>query len=92
MRQEMMGFGVTVASADHTQTICTSLQTENHTNTSSLNFYRPDALPTNSVKALKDTLQIIKQIDISAWLGNLDNSSKSPITGQVFLGSVAKVK
>jgi len=26
------------------QTICTSLQTENHTNTSSLNFYRPDAL------------------------------------------------
>jgi len=30
---------------DHMQTICTSLQTENHTNTSSLNFYRPDALP-----------------------------------------------
>ena len=27
------------------QTICTSLQTDNHTNTSSLNFYRPDALP-----------------------------------------------
>ena len=27
-------------------TICrTSLQTDNHTNTSSLNFYRPDALP-----------------------------------------------
>ena len=36
------------------QTICTSLQTDNHTNISSLNFYRPDALPggwrpTNSV-------------------------------------------
>ena len=30
---------------DHMQTICTSLQTENHTNTSSLKFYRPDALP-----------------------------------------------
>jgi len=30
---------------DHMQTICTSLQTDNHTNTSSLNFYRPDALP-----------------------------------------------
>ena len=29
---------------DHMQTICTSLQTDNHTNTSSLNFYRPDAL------------------------------------------------
>jgi len=29
------------------QTICTSFQTDNHTNTSSLNFYRP------GVKALK---------------------------------------
>ena len=41
---------------DHTQTTSISLQTDNHTNTSSLNFYRPDALPdvqTNSVKALK---------------------------------------
>jgi len=41
---------------DHMQTTCTSLQTDNHTNTSSLSFYRPDALPgppTNSVKALK---------------------------------------
>ena len=27
------------------QTICTLLQTGNHTNTSSLNFYQPDALP-----------------------------------------------
>jgi len=30
---------------DHMQTICTSLRTDNHTNTSSLNFYWPDALP-----------------------------------------------
>jgi len=30
---------------DRMQTICTSLQTDNHTNTSSLNFYRLDALP-----------------------------------------------
>ena len=30
---------------DHMQTICISLQTDNHTSTSSLNFYRPDALP-----------------------------------------------
>ena len=29
----------------HMQTIGTSLQTDNHTNTSSLNFYRPGALP-----------------------------------------------
>jgi len=27
------------------KTICTSLQTDNHTNTSSLSFYRSDALP-----------------------------------------------
>ena len=30
---------------DHMQTICTLLQTDNHSNTSSLNFYMPDALP-----------------------------------------------
>ena len=30
---------------DHMQTICTSLQTDNHTNTLPLNFYRPGALP-----------------------------------------------
>jgi len=30
---------------DHMQTICTSLQTDKNTNISSLNFYRPDALP-----------------------------------------------
>jgi len=30
---------------DHMQTIYTSLQTDNHTNTSSVNFYRLDALP-----------------------------------------------
>ena len=42
---------------DHIQKICTSLQTDNHTNTSSFNFYRPDALrhPANSVKTLRAT-------------------------------------
>jgi len=30
---------------DHMQTTCTSLQADNHINTSSLNFYRLDALP-----------------------------------------------
>ena len=30
---------------DHMQTTCTLFQTDNHINTSSLNFYRPDALP-----------------------------------------------
>jgi len=38
---------------DHMQTICTSLQTDNHTNTSLLNFYRPDALPNAKPTASK---------------------------------------
>jgi len=29
---------------EHMKTICTSLQTDNHTNTSSLNFYKQDVL------------------------------------------------
>jgi len=41
---------------DHMQTICILLQTDNHTNTSSLNFLQAGCsswCPTNSVKALK---------------------------------------
>jgi len=41
---------------DHMQTICTSLQTDNHANTSPLSFLQagcPSCRPTNSVKALK---------------------------------------
>ena len=48
MRQEMMGFWNILASAGpyaNNDPIRTSLQTDNHTNTSSLNFYRPGALP-----------------------------------------------
>ena len=42
MKQEMMGWQW--HQLDHVQIICTSLQTDNHASTSSLNFYRPDAL------------------------------------------------
>jgi len=45
MRQEITGFWDAVASAGPYANICTSLQTDNYTNTSSLNFYRPDAIP-----------------------------------------------
>jgi len=41
MRQEMMESWNAVASAEP---ISTSLEIDNHTHTSSLNFYRPDAL------------------------------------------------
>jgi len=30
---------------DHMQIICTTLQTDNHASTPSLNYYAPDALP-----------------------------------------------
>ena len=36
----MMGFGMQWHQLDHMQTVCTSLQTDNHTNTSSLNVYQ----------------------------------------------------
>jgi len=38
-------FGMQWHQLDNTQTICTSLHTDNHTNTSSLNFYRQGAFP-----------------------------------------------
>jgi len=51
-------FGMQCHQLDHMQTISTSLQTDNHINTSSLNFFTSGMLfltsnPTNSVKALK---------------------------------------
>jgi len=41
MKQVMMGWQW----LNHMQTTCTLLQTDNHASTSSLNFYRSDALP-----------------------------------------------
>jgi len=38
-------WGVQWHQLDHTQTMCISLQTDNHTNTLSLNSYRPGAVP-----------------------------------------------
>jgi len=45
MKQEMMEWQW--HQLDHMQIICTLLQTDNHSSTSSLNFYRPDA-PTDA--------------------------------------------
>ena len=52
-----MGFGMQWHQLDHMQTICTSLQTDNHTNTSSLNVYRPDALPDAQKANQQSTIQ-----------------------------------
>jgi len=43
LEQEMMGWQW--HQLDHMQISCTSLQTDNHASTSTLSFYRPDALP-----------------------------------------------
>ena len=50
LKQEMMGWQW--HQLNHVQIICTSLQTDNHANTSSIHiFHRPDALPTAQPKA-----------------------------------------
>ena len=73
------------------QTICTSLQTHNHTNTSSLNFYRPDALPDAQptvskrwrTKALKDNRHAAPAaVDWSAAHGHAATSGRCWSTGQ----------
>jgi len=51
LEQEMMGWQW--HQLDHMQSICTSLQTDNHAITSSLNFYRPDALSATQPTASK---------------------------------------
>jgi len=56
---------------DHMQTICTSLQTENYTNTPSLQFLQAGCSswrPTNSVKVLKDIAKLCKYSIISCRL------------------------
>jgi len=44
---------------DHMQTICSSLLIDNHTNSSSLNFYRPAAFPDAQPTVLKHWSHII---------------------------------
>jgi len=43
MKQGMLGWQW--HQLNHVQMICTLLQTDNHTSTSLVNFYMPDALP-----------------------------------------------
>jgi len=51
MQQQMTGWQW--HQLDHMQIICHSLQTDNHTSTSPLSFYRPDALPATQSTASK---------------------------------------
>jgi len=52
MKQELLGWQW--HQQEHMQITCTSLQTDNQASTSSLNFYRPDALPDAQPTASKN--------------------------------------
>ena len=65
-----MGFRNAVASAglDNMQTICTLLQTDKHTNASSLDFYRPDALPdAQPTVSLKAQALVLEEQQEEGW-------------------------
>ena len=64
---------------DHMQTICISLQTDNHNNTSSFNFSTGQMLfltPNNSVRALKALFIILRVLQIPAKLHQIVRSVK----------------
>jgi len=66
---------------DHMQTICSSLQTDNHTNTSSLNFYRPDALAVSmQYRQCSKPKCTTKVIDETASSISVANHRPSPLT------------
>ena len=58
------------------QTICSLLQTDNHTNTSSLNFYRPDALRDDQSTASKHW----RQNRIQHWMLWITTTITSTVT------------
>jgi len=69
MTKEMMGFGEWQwHQLDHMHTICTSLKTDNHTNTSSLSFYRLDALPDVQPTVSKHSRHKIRKILLQQYL------------------------
>ena len=68
--------------------VCTSLQTENHTNSPPLSFLQagcPSCCPTNSVKARKTSTRKVEKIDqmpdipcILEWAGDVSQNAPSP--------------
>ena len=47
---------------DHMQIICISLQTDDHSSTSPLSFYRPDVLPAAQPKAINYLIVVVVKI------------------------------
>jgi len=76
---------------EHMQTICTSLQTDNHTNISSLNFYRLGALPDAKPTVSKHWRQIVLKylfahfITLTSWCCKVNLYWPLPYTIQLVL-------
>ena len=54
---------------DHMQTVWTSLQTDNHTSTSSVNCYRPDSLPDAEPAVSKHWRMVVTCMPNFGWIG-----------------------
>jgi len=74
MKQEMMGWQW--HQLDHMQIICTSLQTDNHANTSSLNFYRPLLTSHQQCQSTEGKILVEEQIKQSVEVNLFENSVK----------------
>jgi len=77
MRQEMMGFWDAVASAGPYETVCTSLQTDNQTNTSSLMTSQKRKTDKNNIT--NET--ILEQISNAAYRTYVDKHGVDVVGG-----------
>jgi len=59
---------------DHIQTICSLLQTDNHTNTSSLNFYRPVArlTPNQQCQSTEGNTEVFSKLSEDTNITNVN--------------------
>jgi len=74
-----------VASVGLCARICTSLQTDNHTNTSSLNFYRLDTLPDAQTTVSKHWRAFIWYI-VSRWISREQHAASILCCGSRYEG------
>ena len=74
-----------VASVGLCARICTSLQTDNHTNTSSLNFYRLDTLPDAQTTVSKHSRAFIWYI-VSRWISREQHAASILCCGSRYEG------
>jgi len=98
LEQKMMGWQW--HQPDHIQIICTLLHTENHASTSSLSFYRPDALsaaqPTAGIAMVRRNYvtitQCISSKSLRMWKGKRSSYWISATTNRLFSESPAVIQ